>query len=370
MNFETRPALPEINEQPLPGIGEVPRLKASQRYRPQAAGDGAAQAGVPSNGDVVDALLNIANADILKQPVDPRLQQAYDRAAKGQSGMTTGPNVMSNGQLMAYMRANPGNDNVFQAGMKESSFFGDTPGDALVNMIVDAAGDGWAGLTGYNFARNQYYLPDEQYGARWRFSTLVVGSVMGPGLVVESGAAAEISNAANTSFGAGNRALGAEVSTISRNGSRVVIDQSYVSEIGNVACGPTSCAMIMNDRGQFVNISHLAQDAGLVPGIGTDVLGLSEALRQNGVSAARATFGTTIDDLAASTANGNAAIAHVNLTAGGKEVGHFVVVDGVTTRAGRTVVAIRDPSDGQFFVPADQFKTKFSGQAVLTNGPH
>ena len=173
--------------------------------------------------------------------------------------------------------------------------------------------------------------------------------------------------AGDASFGAGTRALGGEVTTIPRNGSRLVLDQSYVSDIGNVACGPTSCAMVMNDRGQFVNISHLAQDAGLVPGVGTDVLGLSDALRQNGVSAARASFGTTIDDLAASTANGNAAIAHVNLTG---DAGHFVVVDGVTTRGGQAVVAVRDPLDGQFFVPVAQFKTKFSGQAVLTDGPH
>lgn len=136
---------------------------------------------------------------------------------------------------------------------------------------------------------------------------------------------------AEVSFGAGTRALGGEVTTIPRNGSRLVLDQSYVSDIGNVACGPTSCAMVMNDRGQFVNISHLAQDAGLVPGVGTDVLGLSDALRQHGLSTARASFGTTIDDLAASTANGNAAIAHVSLTG---DAGHFVVVDGVTTRMG------------------------------------
>jgi filamentous hemagglutinin len=184
------------------------------------------------------------------------------------------------------------------------------------------------------------------------------------------GAAPELSEFGNVdaaATGAGTRALGAEVDTIPRNGNRLVLDQSYVSDIGDVACGPTSCAMVMNDRGQWVNISHLAQDAGLVPGVGTDVLGLASALQNNGVGAARAVFGATVDDLAAATANGESAIAHVNLSG---DAGHFVVVDGVTTRAGQAVVAVRDPLDGQFFVPVNQFQAKFSGQAVLTNGPH
>ena len=179
--------------------------------------------------------------------------------------------------------------------------------------------------------------------------------------------ALDLGTTGEAATGAGSRALGAEVDTIPRTGTRLVLDQSYVSDIGDVACGPTACAMVINDRGQWVNISHIAQDAGLVPGIGTDVNGLADALQTNGVGTARAVFGATIDDLAAATANGDAAIAHVNLSG---DTGHFVVVDGVTNRGGQAVVAVRDPLDGQFFVPVDQFNAKFSGQAVLTNGPY
>jgi filamentous hemagglutinin len=47
--------------------------------------------------------------------------------------------------------------------------------------------------------------------------------------------------------------------------------------------------------------------------------------------------------------------------------GHFVVVDGVTTRQGQAVVAVRDPGSGkQYFVPKAEFESKFSGQAVFT----
>ncbi|WP_425269546.1 cysteine peptidase family C39 domain-containing protein [Herbaspirillum rubrisubalbicans] len=50
------------------------------------------------------------------------------------------------------------------------------------------------------------------------------------------------------------------------------------------------------------------------------------------------------------------------------EQGHFVVVDGVTVREGKSVVAIRDPADGtQFFVPSEVFKKQFNGYVIFTN---
>ncbi|MGU7812468.1 cysteine peptidase family C39 domain-containing protein [Burkholderia sp. AW49-1] len=121
----------------------------------------------------------------------------------------------------------------------------------------------------------------------------------------------------------------------------------------------------MNDRGQWVNISQIAKDANLVPGWGTDVVGLSNALQKNGLSSARWAVDASVDDLAAATSRGNAEIAHVDLDVGG---GHFVVMDGVTTRLGKSVVEIRDPGTGaQYFVPAKEFSKKFTGQVVYTH---
>jgi len=58
-------------------------------------------------------------------------------------------------------------------------------------------------------------------------------------------------------------------------------------------------------------------------------------------------------------------IARVTL---GNGEGYFVVVDGVTTRLGQSVVAARDPGTGtQYFVPANEFSKKFSGQVVFTH---
>jgi len=169
---------------------------------------------------------------------------------------------------------------------------------------------------------------------------------------------------ANSVDAAAAGSLISETNSIARNGSRLVLDQRYVSDVGNVACGPTACAMVLNDSGKWVNITQIAREAGLVPGVGTDVVGLSKTLQNNGLSSATWTLKASIDDLAVATSKGNAAIARVTLENG---EGHFVVVDGVTVRQGQSVVAIRDPGTGkQYFVPSQEFAKKFSGQAVLT----
>ncbi|MBN3004311.1 hemagglutinin repeat-containing protein [Chromobacterium alkanivorans] len=159
--------------------------------------------------------------------------------------------------------------------------------------------------------------------------------------------------------------LQTETNSMSRAGSRIVIDQRYVSNIGNVACGPTSCTMILNDTGKWVNITQIAKDANLIPGVGTDVIGLTGALQKNGLPSAKWAVGQSVNDIAAGTSRGNAVIARVSLDSGG---GHFVVVDGVTSRQGQRVVAIRDPGTGtQYFTPVIDFVKKFTGQVVYTH---
>jgi filamentous hemagglutinin len=123
--------------------------------------------------------------------------------------------------------------------------------------------------------------------------------------------------------------------------------------------------MVLNDNGLWVNITQAAQDANLVPGVGTNVVGLTKTLQNNGLSSANWALSQSVDDLAAATANGNSAIARVALDGG---EGHFVVVDGVTVRQGQSVVAVRDPGTGtQYFVPTEEFASKFTGQVVYTH---
>ena len=93
---------------------------------------------------------------------------------------------------------------------------------------------------------------------------------------------------------------------------------------------------------------------------GTKITKLEEMLRKNGV-AAQWERGFDISKIASSTARGNPLVAHVNTPTGG----HFLVVDGVTTRMGQQVVAIRDPAGGlQYFETVTAFLKRFSGQVV------
>jgi hypothetical protein len=50
---------------------------------------------------------------------------------------------------------------------------------------------------------------------------------------------------------------------------------------------------------------------------------------------------------------------------GGSDFSHFVVVDGVTTKNGIPVVAIRDPHGTQYFSPVTTFERNFSGEVVV-----
>jgi filamentous hemagglutinin len=60
---------------------------------------------------------------------------------------------------------------------------------------------------------------------------------------------------------------------------------------------------------------------------------------------------------------GDPAIARMSLIRGG----HAVVVDGITTKNGKQVVAIRDPAGGlQYFTPVNEFLNSFSGEAAFT----
>lgn len=88
---------------------------------------------------------------------------------------------------------------------------------------------------------------------------------------------------------------------------------------------------------------------------------MGQSLRQNGMNAAWKT-GYSIDDIARATQTGKPLIAAVRVPGGG---GHAVVIDGVTTRMGQLVVAVRDPASGrQYFELASEFAKRFTGQVV------
>ena len=145
-----------------------------------------------------------------------------------------------------------------------------------------------------------------------------------------------------------------KIGQMARNGNRLVTAQMT----GNI-CGPQCVDMIL-DTIHPGRISTNIINLRLGP-FGTTIDRLAKMLNANGVNATwRVGYG--IEKMATATRRGNPLIAHVRLPNGG---GHFIVVDGVTTRTGQRVVAIRDPAGGrQYFELATEFSQRISGQAV------
>ena len=63
-----------------------------------------------------------------------------------------------------------------------------------------------------------------------------------------------------------------------------------------------------------------------------------------------------VADLARYTADGTPVIVRIADRVGGTDFAHFVVVDGVTTKAGKSVVAIRDPHGTRYYSPVETFE--------------
>ena len=146
---------------------------------------------------------------------------------------------------------------------------------------------------------------------------------------------------------------------ITRAGNRAVYDQGPAP-----TCGPVSCGMVMDTSGQPVDLARICQGVGPQGTYAEDLVAL---LRRNRV-VSEARTGVTIADIRAATRGGNPVIVMVRNTSGTRtsEVLHWVVVDGVTTRLGQEVLAIRDPWGIQYFELTSVFGPRFTGQAVVT----
>jgi RHS repeat-associated protein len=171
--------------------------------------------------------------------------------------------------------------------------------------------------------------------------------------------------------GVGNLEPGNPRSTsLPRSGNRLVLNQLDVPDYGYFACEPTSTAMVLDTLGLPYNIDTLIVQTKLPQyKTGTYPKDVAFTLRRNGVAAARAVSGLSVEDLANATSKGQPAITWVDLKQlDGRPRPHFVIVDGITTRQGQRVVAIRDPAGGkQYFTPVEEFAQRFTGNAILAN---
>jgi filamentous hemagglutinin len=99
-----------------------------------------------------------------------------------------------------------------------------------------------------------------------------------------------------------------------------------------------------------------------VTGKGIPANKAADILKSNGLNA-KFKARMSVEDLADATSKGKPAIAVIRVKNGG---GHAVVVDGVTTKLGEKVVAIRDPWGGkQYFQKVSEFEKVFLKQGTI-----
>jgi len=142
------------------------------------------------------------------------------------------------------------------------------------------------------------------------------------------------------------------VDALPRDGDRVVSPQGGVP-----TCGQHSCTMLTNAEGKGLDPISLIRQTGQVA---TNRIDLENLLKRNGVDAKSFT-NKSVDDLVKYTKNGAPVITRVT---GNNGFSHWVVVDGITTRQGKKVVAIRDPHGQKYFTPVSTFQRNFSGDIV------
>lgn len=145
---------------------------------------------------------------------------------------------------------------------------------------------------------------------------------------------------------------------ISRNTDRLVLSQGK-----EPTCGHNSCAMVLDTLGKPVNVESLIAsvrptEKGILSKDIADLLSRNkvENLFLNG---------RTINDLSRYTHKGTPVIVRIIDSKNPQDFSHFVVVDGITERAGQKVVAIRDPHGKSYFSPVETFKKAFTGEAII-----
>ena len=136
---------------------------------------------------------------------------------------------------------------------------------------------------------------------------------------------------------------------------------------GSVTCGQHACGMALNTQGNPIAVDTLIRTHGPDFTAGSSPAQLQQALRDNGIESTIVPD-ASVADLAGYTSGGKPAIATVQT---GPNTWHAVVVDGVTTRGGQRVIAIRDPAGstngGVYYETLSSFENRFTGGVIRMN---
>lgn len=122
----------------------------------------------------------------------------------------------------------------------------------------------------------------------------------------------------------------------------------------------THAEWFLDAMGKPVDVATLIQK---IPPTGIYPADVAKLMKSQGVDAI-ALGRRNVSDLARYTENGTPVVVRIT-DPGVSDFSHFVVVDGVTTRNGVQVVAIRDPQGAQYFSPVSTFNKSFTGEVVV-----
>jgi len=142
---------------------------------------------------------------------------------------------------------------------------------------------------------------------------------------------------------------------------------------GSAVCVPACGVMVLERYGYQATIDELAFLANTNVGKrGTYMNDMSKVLNKSGLLTARpvnyAGYESISNQLRTATDQGHPVIAEIRVPKiKPEDTGlHAIVVDGVTTRMGKPVVAVRDPAGGKYFMPAETFDNVATGQVIVT----
>lgn len=124
--------------------------------------------------------------------------------------------------------------------------------------------------------------------------------------------------------------------------------------------------MLLDTMGKPVNIVDLINKTPPTQGRITSMQ-VAGILKSESVEAST-WAGRKVSNISHYTSNGTPIVVRIIDKNGGSGFSHFVVADGVTSRNGIPVVAIRDPWGKQYFSLVTTFEKNFTGEVIVPKG--
>ncbi len=217
------------------------------------------------------------------------------------------------------------------------------------------------GRSAIHAARNGRYGSAVLYGAAAAFDVFLITKLVTLAKGILKGSLAlKVAPTAGSAAGTFN-----EAGIMARGGERIVLPQGP-----NPTCGPICAAMVAEGEGAWViseNYVVAARQAGYLTDRGVLLSDLPKLLSSEARVTSQFVPSATLEQLGTATAKGKPAIVRLNPANVG-EGGHAIIVDGVTNRMGKPVVAIRNPHGQKYYQLVSEFEKQWDKSMVVVEG--